>query len=165
MEATRLILREFDRSDISALLSWVTSEREMIEWAGPVFSYPLDQIQLHNHHNQSGLYPLLMVSGAEPVGYIELVEQQQGKVRICRVIVGNPTYRGRGLGKQLVTLAIDYARQNLHADSLNLGVFAHNQVALHCYLSLGFTVEEATPKTYQYKQETWSLIPLKLLIK
>lgn len=48
--------------------------------------------------------------------------------------------RGKGYGKTLLKLAIDYARDILHAKRITLGVLCDNHSAFECYRSLGFTV-------------------------
>ena len=48
------------------------------------------------------------------------------------------SYRGRGLGRQLMQVAIDFALGAATLDWLDLKVFAHNTPARALYRSLGF---------------------------
>jgi RimJ/RimL family protein N-acetyltransferase len=48
-----------------------------------------------------------------------------------------PGFRGRGLGRQVVSRALDHARQN-SVRRVNLTVFLPNQAAVNLYTSFGF---------------------------
>lgn len=51
----------------------------------------------------------------------------------------DPSYRGRGISRELMKTAIDRARQIPDLESLILTVVTTNQAALNLYQSLGFT--------------------------
>ena len=40
-----IVLRPFDRSDFPRLIGWATSPAFLLQWAGPLFTYPLDTEQ------------------------------------------------------------------------------------------------------------------------
>ena len=69
--------------------------------------------------------------------------------------------RGKGYGKELIRQTIDYARKNLNATSISLGVFKNNPPALHCYESIGF--KEIGHEAYSIDGDTWEVIEMKLL--
>ena len=59
------------------------------------------------------------------------------------------TFRGRGVGKQLIQCWVDWARAH-HADRLQLEVYEFNQTAIEMYERLGLLTEKrvmATPLT------------------
>lgn len=68
-------------------------------------------------------------------------------VRFGFVIV-DPAIRGIGNGKRMLQLAIDYAKNILHASKITLGVFTNNDRARYCYESVGF---RSIGKTEIYK--------------
>ncbi len=49
--------------------------------------------------------------------------------------------RGKGLGRQLSLLAIEWAKQQAFLDYIDLNVFANNTTALNLYMSLGFVLQ------------------------
>ena len=62
----------------------------------------------------------------------------------CELGIGiERAFRGRGLGRQLMQAAIDFAADSAELDWVDLRVFAHNTNARALYRSLGF-VEQAT---------------------
>lgn len=50
----------------------------------------------------------------------------------------DPAHRGRGVGRQLVTAALDFAFQTLEVRQVNLGVNVANPAAIRLYETLGF---------------------------
>ena len=60
-------------------------------------------------------------------------------IRFGFVIVDD-SKRGKGYGKQMLHLAIDYAQQKLGAKHITLGVFCDNLSAVECYKSVGFRI-------------------------
>jgi RimJ/RimL family protein N-acetyltransferase len=81
-------------------------------------------------------------------------------VRLGFVIV-DESLRGKGYGKELILQTIEYARKNLNATSISLGVFKNNPPALHCYESVGF--RKVGVETYNIDGEIWEDIEMELL--
>ena len=65
-------------------------------------------------------------------------DNDDSSVRFGFVIV-NSEFRGKGYGKELLRLGIEYVKENLNATRIDLGVFENNESARHCYESVGFT--------------------------
>ncbi len=42
-------IEKFSETDFDTLLSWVKDEKELIQFAGPIFSFPLTKEQLIKH--------------------------------------------------------------------------------------------------------------------
>ena len=73
------------------------------------------------------MYPLTAVVEEEIIGHILLRFPSEDKtvIRFGFVIVDD-SKRGKGYGKQMLRLAIDYAQQELRAKHITLGVFCDN---------------------------------------
>ncbi len=50
-------------------------------------------------------------------------------------------FRNKGVGKCLLTVLLDWARQSTLIEKVKLGVFASNTTAIHLYQSMGFVEE------------------------
>ena len=76
-------------------------------------------------------------------------------------VIVDDSKRGRGLGKSLVNMAVDYAFKQLGAKKVSLGVFENNTSAIHCYESAGFH-RASRPETESYEclGETWNCIEM-----
>ena len=100
------------------------------------------------------LFPLTAIVGDETIGHILLRFPSEDKsvIRFGFVIVDD-SKRGKGYGKQMLRLAIDYAQQELGAQKITLGVFCDNISALECYKSVGFRITGAD--AYQIDGEEW----------
>jgi RimJ/RimL family protein N-acetyltransferase len=87
------------------------------------------------------MYPLTAVIDDIIVGHILLRFPSEDKslIRFGFVIVDD-SKRGKGYGKQMLRLAIDYAQQELGAKRITLGVFSTNTSAYECYKSVGFRI-------------------------
>ncbi len=108
---------------------------------------------------------LTMVDNEEVVGYITLrvPADDPTEQRIGFVIVDD-SKRGRGLGKTLVGMAVDYAFCKLDATKVSLGVFENNPVAIRCYESVGFRrVVRQETESYECLGETWNCIEMEIL--
>jgi RimJ/RimL family protein N-acetyltransferase len=74
------------------------------------------------------------------VGHVDLTGGRLSASRHrCKLGIGiERSYRGRGLGRRLMTAAIDFARGQRTLSWIDLHVFVGNEPALGLYRSLGF---------------------------
>jgi len=135
-----LALRPFEARDDGELISWFTSAEELRRFAGSSLRWPLDERQLQAVRNGPNLSPFTAYQPPDPdppLGHIELVRlPEPGAMRFARVALA-PGLRGRGLGRELIALAIDQARR-WEARHVDLFVFEDNEPALRLYRSFGF---------------------------
>jgi len=57
------------------------------------------------------------------------------------IYIGEPEFRGQGIGKAAIKLLLNYAFDQLNLHKICLKVLESNQSAIHCYKSLGFASE------------------------
>jgi len=86
---------------------------------------------------------------------------EKNVIRLGFIIVDNKI-RGKGYGKALINLAIKYAREELNASEINLGVFKNNESAYRCYSSVGFKETGIEKGAYDFNGESWDCIEMKL---
>lgn len=148
-------LRTFVYEDASTILSWCKNKRELRLWSADRYKdYPGTPDEMIRLFDGDGKFPLTMVEGGRIVGHIMLRYPSEDKnvIRLCFVIVDD-AFRGMGYGRKLLQLAIDYARNILHAKRITLGVFCDNRPAFECYRSIGFSVIEND--SYMIDGEEW----------
>lgn len=137
-----MTLRQFNINDASAILSWCKDKQAFRRWSADRYKHypalPEDMMQQYEGNN---MFPLTAEADGKIVGHILLRYPSADKalVRFGFVIVDD-TIRGKGYGKQMLQLAIDYAQQKLGAKEISLGVFCDNLPALKCYQSVGFRI-------------------------
>ncbi len=107
------------------------------------------------------MYPLTAIADDEIIGHILLRYPTKDRtlVRFGFVIVDD-SKRGKGYGKQLLHLAIDYAKRELGAQKITLGVFCDNLSAVECYKSVGFRI--TGEDTYSIDGKEWKEYEMEL---
>ncbi len=63
--------------------------------------------------------------------------------------------RGKGIGKEMIKLAVRRAFTDPEALAVQLSVFSENARAQRCYAGNGFTERQTTPNAFKYKAESW----------
>jgi RimJ/RimL family protein N-acetyltransferase len=168
MCSRRVLFRPFRLADANALLSWVSSADELLQWSGPHFSFPLDQRQLREYAASAGTDRHL-ISGVSPsgevVGHAELNLLAQHDLGQLRRIAVAPEMRGLGIGLALVESMTSLAFDELHLNRLELVVFSFNEPARRCYAAAGFTEEGRAREARRSSNGYWDLIYMALLAK
>ena len=80
-------------------------------------------------------------------------------VRFGFVIVA-PEIRGKGFGQEMLRLGIQYAKNELKAKRVCLGVFENNESARKCYEAVGFT--KCSEEKYKIANAIWNCIEMEL---
>ena len=141
-----MILRAYTKEDSPVIAKWIRSETELYQWSASHFGFfPLLPCSIDEHYAPSlktgRFIPLTGVDdGGKPVAHLFIKypnENDDSLVRFGFVVV-DPEMRGKGYGRELILLAIDYVRNNLSATRISLGVFENNPKAKKCYVSAGF---------------------------
>lgn len=139
----------------------------MRQWCADRYErYPVTPDDMNSYHKQyiggQRSVALTMVDGEEIVGYITLrtPAEDSSEQRLGFVIVDD-SRRGKGLGKYLVSMAVDYAFLKLGATKVSLGVFENNPAAIRCYKSVGFhRVVRLETESYECLGEMWNCIEM-----
>ncbi|MFE2143336.1 GNAT family N-acetyltransferase [Streptomyces sp. NPDC059456] len=153
-----LTLRPFrPADDAPALRRWITSRAELVTWAGPSFTWPLDDAQLTAYAAEPDRHTWTALSAdSAPVGHVSVRGTRLGRVLIA------PAARGRGLGETLLTLAVARAFDELGLTSLDLGVYTHNTTAVRLYEKLGFRAVQVLEDVEQVDGVHWSALQMRL---
>ena len=139
-------LRAYTKEDSPVIAKWVRTEKELYQWSASIYGfYPLLPYSIDDNYvnamKSDRFIPLTAVDDeGRPVGHFIIRypnENDDSSVRIGFVIV-DPNIRGKGCGRELMKLAVDYVKDNLTATRVDLGVFENNPKAKKCYSSVGF---------------------------
>ena len=137
-----MTLRTFNINDASTILSWCKDKHAFRLWSADRYKdFPAQPDEMMEQYERDNMYPLSAVADGEIVGHILLRFPSEDKSIICfGFVIVDDSKRGKGYGKQLLHLAIDYAKRELGAQKINLGVFCDNNSAVECYKSVGFRI-------------------------
>lgn len=155
-------LRKYLETDANEIVKWITNERALRLWSFNRYGdFPIKAEDINNNYNEciasGNFYPMTLVDKGKIVGHLILRNPDSNNINIFRLgfIIVDSNIRGKGYGKTLIKEAIQYARTNLNAKEINLGVFSNNESAYHCYKSVGFKVVQVTENVFQFEDENW----------
>lgn len=163
-------LRAYRAADAAVICSWIRTEEELYRWSADRYNtFPLRMDDVNRNYAAQAatgrFIPLTAVDAAGDVlGHFIIRYPQADKdddVRFGFVIV-DPARRGTGLGREMLRLGIAYAREQLHARRIDLGVFADNDRARRCYEALGFRA--CGRQACVMPIGTWECIDMELLL-
>lgn len=80
------------------------------------------------------------------VVWIELEENHSVQPPSIHIMIGNPDYRGKGIGKSVMQAAINYVRNTLRLDTIYSRHLANNTAVANLNRSLGFE-KDGSPYT------------------
>lgn len=164
-------LRTYKKEDSANICSWIKDEKSLYQWsANKIGKFPITDNDLNEEYapmiKGNRFIPLSAVDDkGNLVGHLYIrypYENDDSIVRFGFVIV-DPLLRECGNGKKMLQLAINYAKNTLHASKITLGVFSNNN-ARYCYESVGF---QSIGKTEIYKMPIgeWECIEMELVIE
>ena len=133
-------LRKYQPSDFALLAQWVTSPTLLFQFAGTDFIYPLTQEQLDHYQATypDRLFCVACLPNNEPFAFGEIIPQDNNIPRLGRLLVGDTTRRGKGLGAIFVQLLVDKCVQRFRCQYVELYVLRDNAPAIRCYEKVGF---------------------------
>ena len=167
-----MILRAYKKVDSPVIAGWIRTEEELYKWSAdrfcqfPLLPYTIDD----NYIPQLKTGRFIPLTGIDengaPVGHLIIRypnENDDSSVRFGFVIV-DPAIRGKGCGRELLNLAIEYVRNNLTATRIDLGVFDNNPKARKCYESVGFKEFGSTGHDCDTPFGPWHCTELELFV-
>ena len=164
-----MTLRPYEAADSKEICSWVKDEKQLFQWsADRIGKWPLEGEELNKEYkdtNPRNLIPLVALDeNNNPAGHFFIRypdETDRTQIRFGFVIV-SPELRGKGNGRKMLELAIQYAKSQLHASRITLGVFVNNPKARACYESIGF--KEYNTRTVNILGSDWECVDMELSI-
>lgn len=165
-------LRYFEESEIRQLMDWIDSPAFLLQWAGSAFQYPLTEAQLESYienANREGadvfIYKVIDQETGKVIGHISLgrIDRKHRSARIGKVLVGDRSVRGKGIGGQMIAEALKIAFDELKMHRVSLGVFDFNTGAIICYEKAGFVKEGLLRECRINGEEYWSMWEMSIL--
>ena len=159
-------LRKYNAEDSKIICSWVRDKKMLFQWsADRIGKFPLQGNELNENYascrTEVDFFPLTAVDeDGSLMGHLFIRipdESCKTVVRFGFVIV-SPELRGAGNGKRMLELAMDFAKKELDATKVTLGVFANNPDARHCYEAAGFV--PVSTRSMNILDEDWECIEM-----
>ena len=151
-------IRPYKDSDEGKILSWCADEEAFYMWtAGVLGDYPATPEKFAKTGEAMRFTAL---DETEVAGFFPIRNPKNtlDELRFGFVIV-DPHKRGKGVGKAMLQLWLDFAFGIYKAEKVTLGVFEDNAPARACYASIGFA-ETGERETYSINGEDWPCIEM-----
>ncbi|WP_246941528.1 GNAT family N-acetyltransferase [Bacillus pinisoli] len=165
-------LEYFNQDDFHQLKSWVTSPEFNVQWSGDYFQFPLEDEQLSKYikgvntpESNTYIFKVIDIESGTSIGHIALskIDRKHLSARVGKVLVGDPSYRGKGIGEQMIREVLHFAFDQLQLHRVCLGVFDFNEGAIACYEKAGFQKEGLLRDYRKVGQEYWSIWEMSIL--
>ena len=165
----KIALQAFGRDDFERLVNWSSTPEFLLQWAGPIFQFPLDTPQLERYLAPAAEIPPVRqifkaVVEGEVVGHIELdaIDRRNRSARMSRVLIAHGL-RGRGAGRVMVQALLELGFGELGLHRIDLVVFDFNLPAIACYEKAGFVREGRIREARRMGDGYWSLYLMSML--
>lgn len=150
-------LEPFKQEDFKRLISWIDSEELLVQFAGAIFTYPLTEEQLESYLEDRNRFAFKVIdaSSGNVIGHAEIYQTENHTAKICRVLIGDQSLRGKGFGQELIRELVSFSIQQLQIPSVELNVYDWNTGAIRCYEKVGFVLDPEKFTTMTVNGETW----------
>ena len=157
-----ITLEEFTPADFARLISWISDDTMLTQFAGPIFQYPLTEAQLYDYINAPLRRPFCVRHQHRTVGHAEIMLSEDGVAKLCRLLIGAPEDRGRGLGEQMVRALVAICWKKYAVKAVELNAYEWNMAALRCYEKVGFVRQSPITTTCPKGGPPWRIVHMML---
>lgn len=164
-----LRLRPYKKCDAEYIVKWIKDEVAFRKWCADRYeSYPITAEDINKQYEDcsfsDSFYEMTAFDETGIVGHLimRFTDEEKKVLRFGFVIVDD-TKRGKGYGKEMLQLSLQYAFDILKVSKVTLGVFANNEPAHLCYKSVGFKdVELEKPEYFHVLNEDWECLEMEI---
>lgn len=151
---------KFTATDFEQFINWIENEEMMVQFCGSLFSYPITKAQLEAYLSieNTTIFKIIDATTAVSIGHCEIVTAEENTAKLCRILIGDPKARGKGLGGKIVTALTRYCLEQLQVKTIELNVYDWNIAAIQCYEKAGFAIHPSKSTTTVFKDQTWRSI-------
>jgi UDP-4-amino-4,6-dideoxy-N-acetyl-beta-L-altrosamine N-acetyltransferase len=145
LTSRRIRLRAIEESDLALMASWRSDPAVY----GFFYEYlPISARQQRNWYERqlgdsSEINLIVAKLDGTPIGTVSIydIDRRNRKAEWGRVLIGDPTMRGEGIGSEIEILILQYAFEHLNLHKLYCEVFVENTSAVALYKNFGFKEE------------------------
>ncbi len=151
------VLRAFQSSKEKTGL---TDERMHAMWCANLISYPLEKESFRSFLSEiSGKFgdkPFVAMNDEGRVaGFYCYSLNHETREGMLKFVMVDAAVRGKGIGKEMIRLAVRNAFSDPEAHAVQLNVFPENARVRKCYEGAGFAERETIPHAFKFKDELW----------
>ncbi len=160
----RIYLRALDQQDASDdYASWLNDPEvnKFLATKSATKESLADYIQKKNEQSDALFLGIIIKAGDKHIGTIKLepIDSKLGKTVIA-IMVGDKANWGKGYGGEAMEILMEYAKNNLNIDTVELGVVAQNVTAMNAYAKLGFIEVNREYGTVHYDNNDYDQVTM-----
>jgi len=153
LNSSHILLRPLERSDLETLARWRNAPENYQRFFNtfPIAISGQDAWYQDLLKRQDGkLFIIEALGDGKAIGTIgyDHIDWKNQKAELGNTLIGELTYRGKGLGKEAVRLILHFGFSEMNLNRIYLKVYAKNKLAIHVYESCGFHVEGILQEEY-----------------
>jgi RimJ/RimL family protein N-acetyltransferase len=160
-------LERFTNQDFARFISWIDNEKFMYQFAGPIFTFPIDESQLTDYisDNNRKIYRVIDKKSEKVIGHAEInrIDYKNKNARICRVLIADKNNRNNGFGQMIINELLKIGFKELELHRIDLGVFDFNKSAIKCYVNCGFKIEGLLRESFEIENKFYSVYNMSIL--
>lgn len=157
-------LRAFTKSDFIPLIKWIDDEDSLINISGYEFSFPLTEEQLITYIRKKNSYAFTVVlsKSDKEIGHAELVLADDETYKIDKLLIGEKSLRGKGIGQAITHELLQFAFGRLNSSTVELNIFDRNIAGINCFEKCGFTAHPKNDKLYSIGNKNWTFLNMRI---
>lgn len=146
--------------DYEYLQKWVNDERTHALWCANMIPYPMtyekfQEVLEKDSYDWRGCAFVATEDNGKQCGFFVLAINELKDMGFLKFVIVDNELRGKGYGKEMITLILKYAFEIAGVSLIQLNVFDINESARRCYSSVGFMEDSIAEKAFIYKDESW----------
>ncbi|SFN02512.1 Protein N-acetyltransferase, RimJ/RimL family [Chryseobacterium oleae] len=156
-------LQIFKAEDASELTSTIKDKRELLQFAGPAYHFPLTKEQLESDLENENRFLFRVVDTAEQkaIGHAQIFLKDETFL-LGRILLWDENNRGKGYGKKIVQELLKYGFDHFDRETAELNVYDWNTGAIECYKKVGFEIDPDVMSEVSIDNELWLSINMKI---
>lgn len=146
--------------DFDEIKNWISDERTHAMWCADLIRFPMEKDNFDRVMSdiavRCGDCPYVATADdGKVVGFFCYSVNLSANVGMLKFVMVDPEQRGKGVGKEMLRLAVEYAFDITKAEAVALNVFSENTRAYRCYESVGFAAVRTDADAFRFKNEAW----------
>lgn len=155
-------LHPFTIEDAPLLISMIKDERMLLQFAGPVYRFPLTAEQLEKDlSDENRTLFKITDQGGQIIGHAQIFLKEKTFL-LGRILIWDENNRGKGYGKKVMHELLRYGFSHFDRETAELNVYDWNTGAIECYRKVGFTFDPDVKNEAKIDQETWISLNMKI---
>lgn len=156
-------LQPFKIEDAPLLISKIKDEKMLLQFAGPMYHFPLtgDQLEGDLSDPNRTLFKIVDQTDQNIIGHAQIFLKEETFL-LGRILIWDENNRGKGYGKKVMKELLEYGFSHFDRETAELNVYDWNTGAIECYKKVGFTIDPDIRKEAKIDEEIWISLNMKI---